>query len=538
MYLVFLMLLLTVASILPSFGSDSTVIDSLVVELSNTNEDTTKVLILLGLADKVSTTNIDALEKYSKQALLLSEKNNYAKGLAYAHFSLSRVYTNYDFDLSESLLLNSLKYAEQINDSLLIAKAYNSLGILLTNNDNTEMALHYYHKALDYMRRNNHHAMLAVLYGNIGIIYSKANDTTAISYFLKAVELNKQFEDYWWLTTSYLNIGQAYLNQNKLDTSFHYLQLSLTLSEEHNFKSSLSAIHVVLSDYYYKTKKYEESIYYANLALSKSKEQLNRVLELEALRILKENYIALDNSKKALEYAELMNSAADSIHQHSLLKELDILEMKYKFEEEIEQQALIHELLENKYRNYKITLISVIVFIGLVLIISILFVFILKGRIRSKILIEEKLSQELEFKNKELTTGVIYAIQKNDILTSISEELSAIKEKATKADTRKAIDQISKKIKASIQPNTWEEFEIRFQQVHLHFYKNLIQEYPNLTPNEKRLCAFLRLNMSSKEISKITGQSISAIEMARVRLRKKLGISNKEINLVAFLSQY
>ena len=161
-----------------------------------------------------------------------------------------------------------------------------------------------------------------------------------------------------------------------------------------------------------------------------------------------------------------------------------------------------------------------------------------RSRMTSNRLIEEKLSQELEFKNKELTTSVIYTIKKNDMLTSLSNELSDLKERVAKKDVREQVDQISKRIKASIEPDSWEEFEIRFQQVHLDFYKNLLQEFPNLTTNEKRLCAFLRLNMSSKEISKITGQSVSAIEMARVRLRKKLGISNKNINLITFLGQY
>jgi DNA-binding CsgD family transcriptional regulator len=62
-------------------------------------------------------------------------------------------------------------------------------------------------------------------------------------------------------------------------------------------------------------------------------------------------------------------------------------------------------------------------------------------------------------------------------------------------------------------------------------------KYPDLTQSELKLCAFLRLNMSTKEISELTGQRILTIDHARYRLRKKLGISNSEINLVTFLSQ-
>ena len=64
-----------------------------------------------------------------------------------------------------------------------------------------------------------------------------------------------------------------------------------------------------------------------------------------------------------------------------------------------------------------------------------------------------------------------------------------------------------------------------------------IEKYPDLTPNEKKICAFLRLNMSTKDICAITYQSVRSIDMARFRLRKKIGLDSDE-NLVSFLSQF
>ena len=84
--------------------------------------------------------------------------------------------------------------------------------------------------------------------------------------------------------------------------------------------------------------------------------------------------------------------------------------------------------------------------------------------------------------------------------------------------------------------DVWKEFEIRFQEVHSDFYNNLNEKYPDLTPNEKKICAFLRLNMSTKDISAITYQSVRSIDMARFRLRKKIGLETDE-NLVTFLAQ-
>lgn len=519
------------------FATSSQTFDSLIVELSKTHNDSTKIFLFLSLADHVIASDIKSLERYSMEALNLAKKTNNARGLAYAHFSLSRVYMYNEFDFAEELLIKSLKYAGQIKDSLLIAKAYNSIGaLLLKDEDKKDMALEYYEKAVDILNRHKQDREIAALYSNIGMIYEK--DTASISYFLKAAEINKEFENYLWLSINYLNTGITYLDLGDLEMSYNYLQESLALSEEYGFDNHLSTTYVALGEYYFEMENYITSISYTEQALKRAKQQNNRIDELDALILLSKNYKATKELEKALEYSELIKAANDSIHRHNRLNELAVLDMKNKFEQELEQEEIKRNLLENEYKNDRLVLFIIIVSVVLLLIIFILLFFYSRSRMTSNRLIEEKLSQELEFKNKELTTSVIYTIKKNDMLTSLSNELSDLKERVAKKDVREQVDQISKRIKASIEPDSWEEFEIRFQQVHLDFYKNLLQEFPNLTTNEKRLCAFLRLNMSSKEISKITGQSVSAIEMARVRLRKKLGISNKNINLITFLGQY
>jgi DNA-binding CsgD family transcriptional regulator len=65
-----------------------------------------------------------------------------------------------------------------------------------------------------------------------------------------------------------------------------------------------------------------------------------------------------------------------------------------------------------------------------------------------------------------------------------------------------------------------------------------MRDFPTLTLNERRLCAFLKLQMTTKEIASLTGQSIRAVELARTRLRKKLQLTNSEINLYDFILNY
>jgi hypothetical protein len=129
----------------------------------------------------------------------------------------------------------------------------------------------------------------------------------------------------------------------------------------------------------------------------------------------------------------------------------------------------------------------------------------------------------------------MHSLQKNEM---ISELVTRIKETAAQSPDgqRGSLGKIIRDIESgSTEP--WTEFEHRFQEVHAGFYERLMSKYPELTSNERRLCAFLRLDMSTKEISNLTGQSVKAITQARFRLRSKLGIENPDSSLFEVLLQ-
>ena len=143
--------------------------------------------------------------------------------------------------------------------------------------------------------------------------------------------------------------------------------------------------------------------------------------------------------------------------------------------------------------------------------------------------------KELEYKNKELTTNIMYLTKKTGMITNIAKELQKAKFDF-EGENRDTIENVIRQLEDTSSDDTWKEFEVRFQDVHTEFYDNLNKELPDLTPNEKKLCAFLKLNMSTKDISAITHQSVKSLTMARYRLRQKLNLDRDE-NLIAFLSK-
>jgi DNA-binding CsgD family transcriptional regulator len=147
----------------------------------------------------------------------------------------------------------------------------------------------------------------------------------------------------------------------------------------------------------------------------------------------------------------------------------------------------------------------------------------------------EKLETEIHYKNQELATTTMHLVKKSELLQNIQEELRKISQ-STKDPN--AVDKIKKVIKVLTADEDlskdWERFEQYFDHVHSDFLKRLRENYPVLTPKDYRLCAYLKMNLSTKEIAPLMNISVRGVEIARYRLRKKLDLDNND-NLIDFM---
>ena len=226
---------------------------------------------------------------------------------------------------------------------------------------------------------------------------------------------------------------------------------------------------------------------------------------------------------------KLFKVLSDSIININNIKRATQLELQYQFDRMKRDAELVQEqALARKERNTLImSLVAGILLLGIITLLLLYNLQRIKAR-RSEL--------ELDFRNKELTTHVMYLLQKNEFILTVSKKLIEIKDKLDNED-RKHLMEIVRELETNADRTIWEEFEVRFQNVHQDFYANLNKKFPDLTPNEKKICAVLRLNMTTKEISSITFQSNKSLLVARARLRKKMGIDRDE-NLVSFLQQF
>ncbi|RZK42218.1 MAG: transcriptional regulator [Pedobacter sp.] len=149
----------------------------------------------------------------------------------------------------------------------------------------------------------------------------------------------------------------------------------------------------------------------------------------------------------------------------------------------------------------------------------------------------ETLQAELASKNREIANSAMSLVYKNELLQKISQEMTKLKDENGKKLSEDQLRKIQKVIDDGMNDERdWNLFESSFNEAHESFFKKLKAKHPDLVPNDLKLCAYLHMNMSSKELASLLNISLRGVEIRRYRLRKKLEVPHDK-NLVEFLME-
>jgi DNA-binding CsgD family transcriptional regulator len=244
---------------------------------------------------------------------------------------------------------------------------------------------------------------------------------------------------------------------------------------------------------------------------------------------------------ESLKYARIFQTSKDSLMNEDIVRRITEVDMQNKFDK-LTAEREFEQAIKNATQKRNRTIYLMIIGGALLGLVIFLLLFLLQINKVKRVglksenlqLEKENLHNDLAYKNKELTTNVMFLLKKNELILNVTDKLKKSK-MAFKAENRKMVEDVIRDLESASKGDFWKEFELRFQEVHSDFYNKLNKLFPNLTPNELKLCAFLRLNMSTKDIAAITFLSVNSINIARHRLRKKLNIDQDE-NLIVFLS--
>lgn len=477
---------------------------------------------------------------------------------------------------SLSYIQEALKLEDELSDTTLLT-LYRNAGIIYKDGESHYMALNYFYKELEiqnkinpkesffienniggcyylmgdynkarefwgravkgfdvYMEKdktNPRNIEGSIIYNNIAVLEKEEGN------FAKALEMLKEFKsrneelkDTFNVIMAYENLADVYVKLNESNTAMENLRKGILLSKKIKSSYDLASLYSKTGELYLgKLNNRDSALFYLQHSFDLSNRHSFTDIKLSSSENLVLLYENESNYQKALSYLHIAKSLSEDNLNTENNKKVNRLELE--FDERMKQNEL---LLSQKKRERFFIIGTALLFFSSVIIF--LMFKLQKSKTQKRIAENELLAKQLEEKNKELTSNAIQMIQSNEIIESTHKELRQLKGQ-TDVSTNKMLSKIISDLRNGSQAFNKNEFEKMFMETDGDFYKRLLRNFPALTKNELRLCAFLRLNLSSKEISAITQQSPHSIVVARSRLRKKLNLDENQ-SLTNFLVQF
>jgi len=582
-----LFLLLPGAKILS--GQQESTIDSLKNLAAVSDQDSTRIFALTNLSTIYKIDQLDSAEYFAMEAMRQAKETDFTEGIAASYFALGTIEVSRDsLDQAKIYLLEAIKYYKLCDKEIELPQIYMILGTLHNYQDEVFESLHCFEKTLEIAIKYNLRQTEEHVYNNLGSVYRvMKNYEKALEYFNKALVISTELgysEEVYYI---YGNLGIVHAELGDKELAESYFKKTLQIARKQNNEVMEAFAMVSLGDFNMDVKNYPEALRYYNqahekadavnagysgpkalffanvysgigsaqyflknyntaieyltLGFDKAQETGQLSIVVESAKKLSHAYELRNRLDLALKYARIYKSVSDSTMNEDIVRRITEVNMQNKFDKQTAEREFEQAITDATQKRNRVIYQMIIggAILGLVIFLLLFLLSINKvKRVRLKSenlqLEKENLSNDLTYKNKELTTNVMYLLKKNELILNVTDKLRKSK-MGFKVENRKVVEDVIRDLETASKGDFWKEFELRFQEVHSDFYNKLNELFPNLTPNELKLCAFLRLNMSTKDIAAITFLSVNSINIARHRLRKKLNIDQDE-NLIVFLS--
>lgn len=385
---------------------------------------------------------------------------------------------------------------------------------------------------------------LGLIYNSLGIAYSHLNVMDSAEYFhRRALQERLVTKNFLYLPGSYLSVADIELNQGNKAQSRIYYDRALFIADSTGNRQSQVLSLLGLGKWMLAFEKNEQE---AETYFLKSKQIAaslsDKSFYLKALQQLLDLKKQQGDFREALRYGEEMQHLNDTLATWEKDRITRSLEIRFEVAEK-DRQLVIMQKEKNIALLTNYLLWGTIGFLVLIGAGSILF--LKKINKRDKLLLktkgelviameeqkklkEQQLRNELEFKESQLSAVTFQMVQKNELLMELKERLEADKD----ADGNNPLHRLINK--GLNHDREWAHFNASFEGLNRNFYSRLKQAYPDISPNDLKICALIKMNLSIKEMSVILNISPDSVKTARYRLRKKLQL-NSEDNLTDFI---
>ena len=360
------------------------------------------------------------------------------------------------------------------------------------------------------------------LYSNISSYYNQCGKFDEALLYCDSAQLYFRKDND--IMKTIIDRGGIYTNMHKPHEAEEcFLAVLESCSKLSN--SNLIYSNIGMSNIKFQMEDYESSLEYVDVALSLAHDNHFLKYELSCLNNKVGILRMMKRYEEAFDVFDQFNMLNDSVNRISDIEQIEL--NKAQQEIRLMEDRLIVEKEASKIRQRNILIISASLFV--IVIVILLSVYSEKKRK------EKYLSDELNLRNREITSKSMSQIQNNELLTEIIEKLERHESNPKGSDN---IRTIIKDLQKMLNDGTKKDFDYYFVQVHPEFYEKLLADFPKLTQNELRLCAYIKANLNIKDVANLTNVSSESVKSARKRLRRQLGIVGDDISIVEFLSKY
>ena len=510
----------------------------------------------------------DSSQYYFETALNMGRKVKDEELVFNSLSGLSNVYQNeLKYDSAALMLNQALEIAQQRESDEYLANVYSFLAQLQLQQGYSDTAIALYYYANKYYENSGNKRDQAILLNNIGTVFIQNGEySKALPLVIEAAEICNQnnyitdwivfmgnvancyrktdsvqkaqmiLEEILWIENkegliaeqarTYLSLGNVMTSMNKYKEADLFYDSSMVICQDLGIAYGVLLNEISKGQLYVEMANYELAIEFLLKSMVKV-DQFGLIHEkLEVLEGLCSAYKGNEQYDKALHYKEQWIAYADSIDNEDTQYRLNELEGKYHKEKSLKEIASLNEKLSLAKATQRYYSLGAII----LLLLMVIYWLIRNFKNKKKEIVnqcikkeKERLEKDLHVKEKELTTNALHAVRINDLTFSAARKIRDVADHVAHKNKKVLLDVVHDlEIAAPIE--AWKEFETRFENVHQDFYDRLNELHPELTPGEIRICSFIRLNMTSKDIASLTNRSIRTIESARNSIRKKIGL--------------
>lgn len=484
----------------------------------------------------------DSARKYLNIALQTDTELGNDYGRTKTLYDLALLHLRTDQYLIALKYINKvLDFQENTRDSVRLVYSYSVIGNIYMHLDSIRKAVTMFERSAEIAHKINREPQVVQAFNNIAAAWVRKGDCPdcAIDFAQRGLVIAGKLDLYLHLLSLNLNLGAAYSikKQHRRALQYYLQGYSYYDSVEQPLNKLQLLIH--LADEYAVLDQPQKSRELYNLALTEA-------LEIQSLAIQRNAWLGLAHLDSLagnfdMAYKNFRQGIAirDSISNKDLSARIIELQYLYNLSEKTTRIAELEQ--KDKYNRLLMhsgLLIFAATAIGV-------FFFVLNLRKKRKITQQRLIIQQTENEKsrviidagkKELTNMALSLMKSEKLINDLKSEIEKFADSKTHSanDLAEFLDSMKK---TGFSQKSWVEFEERFNQINNRFISRLYSDFPALSPSEIRLCALIRLQLSSKEIAVMSHRSLRTIEYTRNNIRKKLGLKTTD-NLAAFLLSF